>query len=655
VLRYTDRQWSEETPIFERIRQYGTRIIYSETRHWVFLISLCIFAILQVLLRGLIFENSFIFSAIIVIMAGAFYGWQIGLLTGFVMVAANSMFFFGAGLRDYASLLREGGAAGFIMLITGGFMVGRVRELWDARKAELALRRDAETELRQSRERYRDLLATVERQARTLALLEQVQSALARELDRVSILRLVVEITARVFAYKQVSIYSVETDHLRLVHEVGYLELPPRISLDKGVMARCARTRQPSLLEDARQDPDYLAASDDISAEVCVPLFEGEHLVAVFNIESDHQRALNEEDLHLMLQLAEYVKVALERARLFANMQDHARQMALLNEITSTAVRANSPADMLFQTLADRLAALIDSDSAYLTLWDEVRQVPLAAAAYGDMRDAFTKLIFPPGQMTATAVVLNTGRALVIDDYNNSPFVSPQVRAMFSIRSALVLPLIANQQKLGAILFGFRTPHQFTGAEITITEQAAGQVALVLTKMMLIQRIEQMAITDELTGLYNRHGLADIGRREFERAMRYGRPLSVLLFDVDHFKQVNDQSGHAAGDLVLREIARLCRETLRETDLVVRYGGEEILVLMPENRLESALETAERLRSAIANMRVTLGSDQIEITASFGVAEASDRHTSLETLIACADQALYAAKQAGRNQVSACS
>lgn len=647
---------SNPTPRVKRLRRSFIAVFHSEARHWVFLACITLFIFVQVYLLGETqFANTFVLAIAVVVMGGAFYGWQMGMLAGMVMSATVMMFYFGDGRRSLIDLLREGWAAGYPMLIACGFTVGRVRELWDERREELQRRRATEDSLRESQARYRDLLSTVERQARTLALMEQVQNALARELDRASIFRVVVEATAHIFTYKLISIYEVDADSLRLAHQVGYNAMFARVPLGRGVMSRCVRTRQPILLTDVAQDAEYIAALPEITSEVCVPLFEGDRLVAVFNVESGNEYRLDEDDLRLLEHVSEYVNVALERARMFADIQENARQMALLNEITNTAVRANSPAEILFQSLADRLAALIESDGAYITLWDEVRQVPLPAAAHGQMRDAFPRITFPPGQPTATATVLHTGRALVIDDYPNSPFVGQSVRAMFPIRSALVLPLIANQQKLGAVLFTFSNPHAFTNAEVALAEQAAGQVALALTRLLLIQRIEQMAVTDELTGLYNRHGLADLGRREFERALRYGRPLSAMLFDVDHFKQVNDACGHAAGDEVLRQMARACRETLRETDLIVRYGGEEFLVLMPENKLESALETAERLRAVVESLTVDVCGARVEITASFGVSEIGDQHASLEALIACADRALYAAKQAGRNQVSACS
>lgn len=625
-----------------------------EIRDRVFLVSLFAFVIIHTAVREQLPENTFFFSVLVVVLGAVLYGSRPGAAIGAIMAFTNTMFYYGRGGRDFGDYLRHGAGIGFIALIVSGYVIGRVRELWIERQHELELRIQAEAGLRETQERYRSLMATAQQDARVLALLEQVQNALARELDRDSILRVVVDIAAQVFSYNLVSVYAVEGDHLQAVHEVGYDRVLQTIPINQGVMARCARTRQPVLITDVSTDPDFLPAAGDICSEVCVPVFENEQLVAVLNVESDCGRRLGQADLHVMLHLAEYIKIALERARLFANIQEHARQMALLNEITSTAVRAHSPADFFFQSLTDRLAALIESDAAYLTLWDDLRGVPLAAAAFGEMRETFPRVVFPEGEVTATETVLRTGRALVISDYPSSPFVSPRVRSMFSIKTALVLPLISNQQKLGALLFTYSRPHVFSGEEIALAEQAAAQVALVLTKLLLIQRIEQMAITDELTGLYNRHGLADLGRREFERALRYNRPLSVLMFDIDHFKQINDTCGHAGGDEVLRRLAGLCREILRETDLVVRYGGEEILVLMPENQLQSALDTAERLRAAIADMQVDVCGQLVNITVSIGAAELREKHANLTELIACADRALYAAKQTGRNKVATC-
>lgn len=161
------------------------------------------------------------------------------------------------------------------------------------------------------------------------------------------------------------------------------------------------------------------------------------------------------------------------------------------------------------------------------------------------------------------------------------------------------------------------------------------------------------ATVDGLTGIANRNHFIDTGDLEMHRARRYGRPLSVLLIDLDHFKQINDTHGHGVGDTVIKNVVRACLASLRTIDRMGRLGGEEFAALLPETNREGAAIAAERLRAAIAAMTIEIeGGTRLAITASVGVATLADSDaTRVDALIVRADRALYAAKRAGRNRV----
>jgi len=170
----------------------------------------------------------------------------------------------------------------------------------------------------------------------------------------------------------------------------------------------------------------------------------------------------------------------------------------------------------------------------------------------------------------------------------------------------------------------------------------------------MLHHVEALAITDPLTSLFNRRRLADVLRREWAVAKRYKNHLSFIMIDIDHFKQFNDQYGHEAGDLVLKEVARSFGECLREVDLAARYGGEEFAILLPQTSKQGALVLAERLRDSIRSLRLTVNATELSVTASFGVASESDVvGPNPEDLIRAADAALYAAKHAGRDRIVA--
>jgi len=161
------------------------------------------------------------------------------------------------------------------------------------------------------------------------------------------------------------------------------------------------------------------------------------------------------------------------------------------------------------------------------------------------------------------------------------------------------------------------------------------------------------ADTDELTGLANRRAFMEAGRSALERARRYERPLSVILFDIDHFKQVNDRHGHAAGDEALRCVAVILRGTARASDTAGRLGGEEFAVLLPETARPEAVKLAERLRRDLAAIEFELDGTSIRFTCSFGVAQREAGTASIDELLKAADVALYEAKDGGRNRVVA--
>jgi len=160
----------------------------------------------------------------------------------------------------------------------------------------------------------------------------------------------------------------------------------------------------------------------------------------------------------------------------------------------------------------------------------------------------------------------------------------------------------------------------------------------------------KLATVDGMTGLLNRQRFLELAEREFERCQRYGRPLSMLMIDIDLFKLVNDRYGHDIGDKVILDIAELCRNISREIDIVARLGGEEFVILLPETSLSDAASLAERLRIAAAENRGSLPDINLVVTVSIGVAECKPA-IELADMMKHADIALYEAKRAGRNRV----
>ena len=213
----------------------------------------------------------------------------------------------------------------------------------------------------------------------------------------------------------------------------------------------------------------------------------------------------------------------------------------------------------------------------------------------------------------------------------------------------LRLPLVFEENLLGILwVWG----EGITKADLPIMSIFAKQIGISLERTRLFQEVQSLALTDPLTGLHNRRGFFQLGRAEFSRAHRMARPLSCMMLDLDHFKRINDNYGHTAGDQILQEFAKRCKNSVREMDLICRYGGEEILILLPETDLKTALPIAERICASIGAIPMNASDREINVTVSIGVAAKNENSVNLETLIARADQAMYIAKHKGRNLVA---
>lgn len=164
-------------------------------------------------------------------------------------------------------------------------------------------------------------------------------------------------------------------------------------------------------------------------------------------------------------------------------------------------------------------------------------------------------------------------------------------------------------------------------------------------------RLEVLATTDELSGLRNRRFLESALEVEVERACRYRTPLALIMIDLDHFKRLNDTYGHAIGDEIIRRFGELLRVSVRSSDIAARYGGEELVVVLPNTTAEGARCLADRVRARLADLECHAGGAPVRVTASFGVGELGEGADTPESLLARADAALYRAKAAGRDGV----
>lgn len=252
----------------------------------------------------------------------------------------------------------------------------------------------------------------------------------------------------------------------------------------------------------------------------------------------------------------------------------------------------------------------------------------------------------------AVCPVMRTGHRFVIRD----PAADPPCDCPFAVLREggyACLPLQAQARTTGLVNWQAPPGRRLRTADLDRIEELSRVTSLALTNLVSLEGATHEAVTDQLTGVSNRRFLDGYLAKQFQAALRQGRPLGVLMLDLDRFKAFNDANGHQAGDALLRTAASAAGACVREGDLVARYGGEEFAVVLPDADAAGALEIAERIRAAIEEMRVDglPGMKPPVITVSIGLAVAPGDGRTVQALVRAADEALYAAKELGRNRI----
>ncbi|MGZ4999806.1 MAG: diguanylate cyclase, partial [Methylomonas sp.] len=248
-----------------------------------------------------------------------------------------------------------------------------------------------------------------------------------------------------------------------------------------------------------------------------------------------------------------------------------------------------------------------------------------------------------------------TMRRVVVEDIQSHSYWAKfrELAARAELASCWSEPIISSKGRLlGTFAIYHRQPRQPNEGDLQLIGSAANLAAIAIEHHQTEEELERQAHTDFLTDIANRRYFLELAEAELARTLRYHKPFSLLMFDVDYFKVVNDNYGHKTGDMVLQEIATVFRQTLREVDILGRLGGEEFAAVLPETGADEAREAAERLRLAIAGAEMrTEAEEHLRITVSIGVSALADEQVNIETLLKQADEALYVAKNCGRNQV----
>ncbi|HOJ10104.1 MAG TPA: diguanylate cyclase [Clostridiales bacterium] len=245
--------------------------------------------------------------------------------------------------------------------------------------------------------------------------------------------------------------------------------------------------------------------------------------------------------------------------------------------------------------------------------------------------------------------VVESRKPLIIENENDHFSIFGEEN--YFIKSVLALPIEKSSEALGIIILMSTEENYFNEHNAEIAFNFTSRSAMAIENAKLFSEVKRLASEDDLTQIYNRRYFFELAEREFKHHKRYKdlKPLSVIMLDIDDFKCINDTYGHYAGDVVLKKVAKVCRDVLRETDLVGRYGGEEFVMLLPHTERTEACIVGERLRKNLANCPFQYNDELINVTVSMGLAVMDENMRDLDELMIKADKALYMAKDKGKN------
>ncbi len=420
---------------------------------------------------------------------------------------------------------------------------------------------------------------------------------------------------------------------------------PGEMTLTESVL----RERRVLAVTDAAHSP-YISArlmsAFPAQSLLGLPLMAGERKLGAAIISFNHQHEFSADEIALGERLADQFSLVLARARLLDESNARAAQLAALHE-TALDVSASRDAVGLLDKIVARATDLLNSESGSLYLCDPDARTVRCVVSH--QTEDYRGVVLQYGEGAAGAVAAS-GQPLIIDDY---AAWSGRARAFQNARpvgAVMSVPLAWRGQVTG-VIHVFDRKRRYRQSDVELLSLFAEQASIAVENARLFGEVERLALTDDLTGVFNRRHLMTILGQEVQRARRLSRPLALLIVDLDFFKQINDSYGHVAGDLTLRALADRLRTRIRDIDTLARYGGEEFVIALPEADSHGAALAAERLRQNIADEPFQIGSLEIALSVSIGVAVLTDSDSGADSVLERADSALYKAKGLGRNRV----
>jgi diguanylate cyclase (GGDEF)-like protein len=399
----------------------------------------------------------------------------------------------------------------------------------------------------------------------------------------------------------------------------------------------------------------YYMGPCPVRALTAIPVLEGAALRGILAVDRVADQSLTPREEEIAAQAARFCLRAIQNERVFVQLERAKAEEGKLYRAAKALGAASSEREVVEAGV--RAAREIASfDLSAVTVYDEATRTHEVVAAQSSSDDSkgLVGTRFPHNTGLVAMVVQNRCALPYRGDYETARQAVLSRRLPWpSHPSLLVLPLLIRDRALGTLILGAKRRHAFGDSVRPTLEVLASHLAVSLSNARMMQKLETMATTDGLTGLLNKRAMLDAGVQKIAASARFGRPLALLVVDIDFFKKVNDVHGHDIGDRVIRGVADILGRQKRTTDVVARFGGEEFVVLCEQTDEAGAMLLGDRIREDLGRTTFRTPQGALHVTCSVGVATFPAAGSDWEALFKSADEALYVSKRTGRDRCTA--
>ncbi len=443
-----------------------------------------------------------------------------------------------------------------------------------------------------------------------------------------------------------VALYDAESDEATIVFWADQGKGQEDRITYRGSESEVIRTGKGCVVADRLVDRSLMVIGDGpddgstTRSAVSAPIMAGDQVLGVLSAQSYAPNVYEPSDLELLQGIADLAAIATANARHVAELTRRRREAEMMEEI-SRGITGSLDTQAVLDRVAQAAVEVLETDGSSVWLLEE--ETALIAASAGPIAPDPGLRVPLEGELIRRLVQEHA--TVVVNDVVATPLIPSRIKEVIAAASALVVPLLGAERLVGALSVGSATSRTFRKDDAQLLQRLAGHAVVAIENARLHARLQALSLTDPLTGLPNRRHLEMHLNREFAAAQR-GRQLSVVLFDLDNFKQYNDALGHLAGDEALRSLAEVLAGETRAMNLVARYGGDEFIAVLSDTPEEGARLHAGRVAEKVAR-HPELGPHGI--TVSCGVASFASDITSVMDLVRAADEDMYRSKHQNRS------